>query len=382
MDVLNIKVEKICPSPLNPRKTFDQSAIEELAGNIEKQGLLQPITVRVLNKEVALNEDIGEVIEVPGLYEIICGERRYRAFLLLKEKEDSENIEKVKNHRKKTDKYQTIPCIVREMTDDEAFDAMITENLQRQDVDPIEEAFAFSQLLEKGNTVEDIAIRFGKSNRFVFDRVKLNSLIPEYKKMLKDNMLPISGAMMLAKLTEEEQTKLLEDLTDDDSITVGDIKSLIDDMFMNLDNALWAENDTWPNNEFKICKECQCNTANHGCLFYEMNNKGQKCTNRECYRNKTIGYVLKKLGEESNLVKAGESLDFGKTVVIKDKIGTYASDEAKLLYEKIYEKIESLGYKVVDPNECFKFKSRANEDQLKEKNRKQRSLPVHRSISI
>lgn len=78
------------------------------------------------------------------------------------------------------------------MTDDEAFDAMITENLQRKDVDPIEEAFAFSQLIEKGRTLEDIALRFGKSTRFVFDRVKLNGLIPELKARVRDGEIPIS----------------------------------------------------------------------------------------------------------------------------------------------------------------------------------------------
>ena len=71
-----------------------------------------------------------------------CGERRFRAVSLLKAKEDEANVAKIKAHRKKSEKFQTISCIVREMTDDEAFEAMITENLQRKDVDPIEEAFA------------------------------------------------------------------------------------------------------------------------------------------------------------------------------------------------------------------------------------------------
>lgn len=62
------------------------------------------------------------------------------------------------------------------MTDDEAFEAMITENLQRKDVDPIEESFAFVKLMEKGKSLEDIAVRFGKSIRFVQDRIKLNTL--------------------------------------------------------------------------------------------------------------------------------------------------------------------------------------------------------------
>ena len=75
----------------------------------------------------------------------------------------------------------------REMNDEEAFDAMITENLQRKDVDPMEEAYAFSQLVKNGKTVEEVAMRFGKSIRFVNDRIKLNNLIPELMLAVKDD---------------------------------------------------------------------------------------------------------------------------------------------------------------------------------------------------
>ena len=82
---------------------------------------------------------------------------------------------------------------------------MITENLQRQDVDPVEEAIAFSLLLENGYAVEDIAVRFGKSIRFIQDRVKLKGLIPELIDMLRQELIPISGAMLLAKLDIDAQ---------------------------------------------------------------------------------------------------------------------------------------------------------------------------------
>ena len=111
--LMEIEITKISPSPRNPRKTFSEEDIAELAQNIRNQGLLQPITVRPIGKT----------------YEIVCGERRYRACKL--------NAEEDKK------KKATIACIVKEMTDEEAFEAMITENLQRKDVDPIEEAFAF-----------------------------------------------------------------------------------------------------------------------------------------------------------------------------------------------------------------------------------------------
>ena len=149
-EIINIPIGAIQPSPRNPRKTFDEADLKELADNIKQQGLLQPITVRPM---------------LDGCYEIVCGERRYRAWCLLVKDGGQVSVE--------------IPSIVREMTDEQAFDAMITENLQRKDVDPMEEAFAFAQLVAMGKTIEEIALRFGKSKRFIADRIRLDKLIPE-----------------------------------------------------------------------------------------------------------------------------------------------------------------------------------------------------------
>jgi DNA topoisomerase-3 len=91
MEVQNIRIDLISPSPLNPRKTFDEAALQELASNIEKQGLLQPITVRVAKSEDVTDLETGDVTTIPCSYEIVCGERRFRAVSLLKEKEDKEN---------------------------------------------------------------------------------------------------------------------------------------------------------------------------------------------------------------------------------------------------------------------------------------------------
>ena len=116
--IQNIATRLIQKSPLNPRKTFDEDGIKELAENIERQGLLQPITVR----PVDFHDEVvdGEAVSTPTKYEIVCGERRWRAWL---------------HNQQQSPKFpHTIPCIVREMTDEEAFDAMITENLQTQEV--------------------------------------------------------------------------------------------------------------------------------------------------------------------------------------------------------------------------------------------------------
>ena len=204
MEEIKIPLDKVSPSPMNPRKTFCDKELQELAESIEKQGLLYPIIVRPKGCVGANNEKPNEVESSSDSYELICGERRYRAYRLLKAKEDEENIQRVAAHRKKSDRFQTIRAIVREMNDDEAFDAMITENLQRVNVDPMEEAFAFAQLIQRGKTPEEVALKFGKSIRFVQDRCKLNSLIPELTLALKEDKMSIAAAMIICKLDEEE----------------------------------------------------------------------------------------------------------------------------------------------------------------------------------
>ena len=346
MEIKQIPIEQINPSPMNPRKTFDDTAIDELAANIEKQGLLQPITVRLVN----------------DVYEIVCGERRYRAVQKLKTAEDCENDNRVKAHRKKLNNFQTISCIVREMNDDEAFDAMITENLQRKDVDPIEEAFAFSQLVEKGSTVEEIALRFGKSTRFVLDRTKLNALIPELKELVRSDELPIAGAMLLSKIDEEKQKEFLENNADY-KLTTELVRRFIQRAFLTLENSVWNKNDDdWEDEHFCLCANCKFNTANHGCLFYEMKGEDAKCTNADCHEKKEIAYILRKIEEhKDNLVKVGEPLSFGKTVIIDNDRG-YMSDSLKKIRDIILPILKERGYAVVNSNEVFNGQCYYSED--------------------
>lgn len=375
MEIKQIPIGKIKPSPMNPRKTFNEEDINELANNIESQGLLQPITVRPIEFTDELDEDTGEVVSFPTSYELVCGERRFRAVSLLKAKEDELNIEKIKNHRKKFDKWQSIACIVREMNDEEAFDAMITENLQRKDVDPIEEAFAFAQLIKKGDKVEDIALRFGKSYRFVLDRVKLNSLIPELLLMVKDGKMAISAGMIICKLEEEDQQKFQKDIHNRynyENYTIGksEAQRYVDKLFLSLENSEWIGDGAV---DFKgscecSCAECAFNTANHGCLFYEMNNDNPQCTNRDQFLQKERDYFVHLLEKEIDvLIKSGETLTPGKTVVAAH-LDQYASVEYQPHYHKLVEAIKEKGIAVIEPYDVFeRYSSYDKEDvRLKE----------------
>lgn len=349
MNFQEIPLGLVKPSPMNPRKTFDEESVQELADNIEKQGLIQPITVRTNP------HDEG--------FEIVCGERRYRAFCLLKEREDKINVAQTAAHRKKYCRFQAIPAMIRELNDEDAFEAMITENLQRDEVEPLEEAFAFSQLIKNGKTVEEVALKFGKRIRFVQDRCKLNSLIPELMVAIKEDRMSIAAAMIICRLDEEGQKKYHSQYSNNyQGFTKSNAQGFVDSLFMNLNKSLWYQSDNQADEDFTggcgtKCSQCPLNTANHGCLFYEMKSEDTgRCTDRAKFRAKTIAYMMHAVESQSErLVKKGEPLDYGKTV-IAIKTESYENDASIEFKKQITELIHERGYEVVAPDKVFKSK--------------------------
>ena len=355
MDYQILPVELVKPSPMNPRKTIDEAAIAELAENIKAQGLIQPITVRPVDFDDRLED--GEIITTPKAFEIVCGERRYRAFSKLNESHNDGS-------------FSMIPAIVRTMTDAEAFDAMITENLQRQDVDPIEEAFAFSQLIKTGKTAEEIAVRFGKSIRFVQDRVKLNSLIPELMVALKDDKMSIAAAMIISKLNEKDQQQFYKTYSQHyQGYTKSNAENFIASLFMTINKAAWNCDEDFEGGCNCKCSECQFNTNNHGCLFYEMNGEGSgRCTNRDKFSDKTLAYIRQLLiSREDEFVKKNEPLVKWKIVIANHDPGSYVSADTKELYKKVCNLIDEMGLEVVDPFKCFNGFCGYNDERLQQK---------------
>jgi len=133
LEIQNLNIEKVISDPMQPRKTFNELLLKELSESIEKHGVLQPITVRKSEKE----------------YIIVMGERRYRASKLAGK--------------------ETVPCIVRDYESNTILEIQIIENLQRQDVEPTEEADAIAYLSEKYSASE-IAKRLGRSDNFIRQR--------------------------------------------------------------------------------------------------------------------------------------------------------------------------------------------------------------------
>lgn len=181
---VNIPSDLIEPSNYNARKTFDADALKELAQSISVHGLIQPITVRRKGEK-------GEH------YEIICGERRFRACRMLKLTE--------------------IPAIVREATDEQAYDLSISENLQREDVPPMEAAEAYKRLIDtKRYDVASLALQFGKSEKHVYQTLKLCELIKGIAKLVKAGKLTASAGIVISKYDKKIQAEILKDRLGED----------------------------------------------------------------------------------------------------------------------------------------------------------------------
>jgi ParB family chromosome partitioning protein len=179
MELQEIQLSQLRSSPHNPRHLRDDDpGLRELADSIAAVGVLQPLVVRALNK-------------AGGVFEIVAGERRHRAAKLAG--------------------LESAPATVRELTDEQALEITVTENLQREDLSPLEEAQGFHQLLRlPGSDVAKVAARLGRSVRYVYDRLKLLSLTDEAQKLLNDDRITAGHAILLARLGPTDQKKAIK----------------------------------------------------------------------------------------------------------------------------------------------------------------------------
>ncbi len=187
-----ITIQKLVANPYQPRKLFDDEAIEELAQSIKEHGIIQPIVVRKKGSK----------------YEIVVGERRYRAAKLA-------NLEEV-------------PAIVKEMSDEQMMEVAILENLQREDLTPIEEAEAYQSLIEKLNfTQEDLAKRLGKSRPHITNHIRLLQLPEEVRKLVNDGSLSMGHGRTLLGLKNKRRIPELANKVIKHSLNVRQLENLI-----------------------------------------------------------------------------------------------------------------------------------------------------------
>ena len=169
-NIINIDVNKIIPNKNQPRKIFDEKALEELSQSIKNYGIIQPITVRKIYDDI---------------YEIVAGERRFKAVKLL-------NME-------------AIPAVVIEVKDEESAAMALIENLQREDLDFIEEAMAFERLIEDFDLNQtQLAEKLGKSQSTIANKMRILKLPESIKQKIREGNLSERHARALLKIDDEE----------------------------------------------------------------------------------------------------------------------------------------------------------------------------------
>ncbi len=186
-----ISITDIQKNPYQPRKEFDREKLDELAQSIKENGLIQPIIVRQ-------SPVIG--------YEILAGERRYRASLLAG--------------------LRSIPAVVKQLSDQEMMVQSIIENLQRENLNPIEEARAYESLVEKGFTHAEIADKMGKSRPYISNSIRLLSLPEQILSEVENGKLSQAHARSLVGLNKEQQDYFFQRIIEED-ISVRKLEALL-----------------------------------------------------------------------------------------------------------------------------------------------------------
>ena len=197
--VQDIDIQQLRPNPYQPRKTFNEQALEELKQSIVEHGIVQPLIVRQTIKG----------------YEIVVGERRFRAAQLAGMK--------------------TVPAVVRELSDEQMMEIALLENLQREDLNPIEEATAYQLLITRCKlTQEELAKRLGKSRPHITNHLRLLSLPSDVQQMIEEGVLSMGHGRALLALKNKQKLSAVIQRVIRESLNVRQLEALIQQLNENV----------------------------------------------------------------------------------------------------------------------------------------------------
>lgn len=283
--IQEISLNKIKPSKANPRRRMDDAALGELAASIKAHGVLQPILIRPV---------------AAGGFEIVCGERRWKA--------------------SKSAGKETIHARIVNLTDAEALELAVIENLQREDVHELDEALGYKALIKQNPelyTVETIAAKVGRSPSYVYQRLKLAELAPIVQQAFYDGKLTAGHAIEIARLQPKDQEQALREcfpghgtakaiLKDKDPrpISVRDLREWIQrEIHLGLANAPFDSNDASLLPSAGPCSTCLKRSGSNPLLFADSVKRADVCTDRECFSQKRDAVIQIRLND---LEAAGE----------------------------------------------------------------------------
>lgn len=282
--VEQILVTEIFPSPTNPRKYYDQAALDELAASIKSVGVQVPLSLRAIAPVTSNGR--------PG-YEIVGGERRWRAAQLAG--------------------LSTVPAIARVMTDAECRESQLVDNLQRADLTPIEEAECYELLQSAELPIEVLAAKVGKTVPYVAQRLRLLQLVAPAREALRQGVLNLTLALLIARLAPAAQEKATLYAVDPKRFMQGDLLTKIVSAKKHIvaDDAWWrpatetqmrtwiAEHTllplkgvAWRLDDVDLipnagpCTTCPKRAGNTAALFGDLAADDNTCTDPECYGRK------------------------------------------------------------------------------------------------
>lgn len=209
-----VNINKVEPNREQPRKNFDEDALQELSESIKQFGVLQPLLVQ----------------DKKDYYEIIAGERRWRAAKLAGLKE--------------------IPVIIKDLTDQEVVEIALIENIQRENLNPIEEAFAYKRLLTEFNLKQDeVAERVSKSRTAVTNSMRLLKLNEKVQQMVIDDMITTGHARALLGIDDSEKQYMTAQKIFDEKLSVRETEKLVKKIQQEKDNPTVKESKLDPKME-------------------------------------------------------------------------------------------------------------------------------------
>lgn len=260
-----VKIAKVEPNRDQPRKNFDEDALQELADSIKQFGLLQPILVQ----------------DRKDYYEIIAGERRWRAAKLAGLKE--------------------VPVIVRNYTNQEIVEISLIENIQREDLNPIEEAQAYKRLLEEFHLKQDeVAERVSKSRTAVTNSMRLLKLCDSVQQMIIDDMLSTGHARALIPIEDEEMQLQLAQRIFDEKLSVREVEKIVKGILKPGENKPKKEEP--PQSIQYIYQDIENRLKEKLSRKVEISSKGKNGTGKieiEFYSNDDLDHLIESLSNLS-----------------------------------------------------------------------------------
>jgi ParB family chromosome partitioning protein len=306
-----VPLARLVESAANPRRITSKAADAELADSVKKMGILEPLLVRSVV--------IPSRGDLPERLELIAGHRRLAAA--------------------RAAGLTEVPVRVLELDDEQALEAAIVENLQRQDVHPLDEAEGFARLIEHHkHAVPDVAARVGKSEAYVYQRLALRRLSPKARKLFVDGLITAAHALQLVKLEPKQQDEVIKNCRldsphADERLTARRLAEEIrEKFFQDLSSAPWKLADATLLPAAGACSTCPKRAGAQPGLFVDEKVKGETCLDAVCFDAKMKAHLA--------IVKTALKVDAGRKSVLEVSTGYEYPRQKGILYDGQFTRVD------------------------------------------